>query len=240
MIQSIFMNAFQSRSRLCSDGNRGEDIKTFFAALVIASVIFVSGGAYYAYSAAVTLTVTVAQTLTFTTSTDQFGTLTPGTFKLATSTLSVTTNDTAGWNTTLSGDNTGTSNTCSLDADTTVKITDQTQWVPGAATTSAGNAVIRTSLTNSGNVLAFRVMSASSTNAGAFLATTWWGVTDVDGTAKFAGVASSTIARQIGNAGTGSYSSTAHLNTVNYYLNVGASQQQGAYSCPLTYTATGN
>lgn len=219
------------------------DAYVLLTAFLVAAVIFAFGGAYYAYGAAVTLTVTVAQTLTFTTSTDQFGTLTPGTYKIATTTLSVTTNDTAGWNVTLSGDDVttpGGNTACDLDSDASVGITDQAQWVPGSATTTAGNGVVRGSLDSSGNVLAFRVMSASSTNGVPFLATTWWGASDADGTAKFAGIASSTVSRQIGNAGSGSYSATAHTNTVQYYLNVAASQQQGAYSCPLTYTATGN
>ncbi len=220
--------------------NQMNDARALLSSFMIAAIIFAVVGASYAYGAAVTLTVTVAQTLTFTTSTDQFGTLTPGTYKIATTTLSVTTNDVAGWNVTLSGDDVAASTACDLDSDATVGITDQTQWINGAATTTAGNAVVRASLDSSGQVLAFRVMSASSTNSTAFLATTWWGTTDADGTAKFAGVASSTVSRQIGNAGTGSYSATAHLNTVQYYLNVGASQQQGAYSCPLTLTATGN
>jgi|SRR3989344_872616 len=218
-----------------------DDVYSLFSALLIAVVIFTGVGAYYAYGAAVTLTVTVAQTLTFTTSTDQFGTITPGTFRIATSTLSVTTNNTAGWNVSLVGDDVtipGGNTACDLDSDASVGITDQAQWVPGAATTSAGNAVVRASLDNSGNVLAFRVMSASGSVP--FLATSWWGTNDVDGTAKWTGTASSTIARQVGNAGTGSYNASAHLNTVNYYLNVAASQQQGAYSCPLTFTATGN
>ena len=217
-----------------------DDIQTFFTALLIAAVMFAFGGAYIAYATAVSLTVTVAQTLTFTASTDQFGTLTPGTYKIATTTLDVTTNNTAGWNMTLSGDDVAASTACDLDTDATTGITDQTQWINGAATTTVGNAVVRASLDNSGNVLAFRVMSASSTNSVAFLSTTWWGATDADGTALFAGVASSTVARQIGNAGTGSYSATRHLNTVQYYLNVASSQSQGAYSCPFTYTATGN
>jgi hypothetical protein len=155
--------------------------------------------------------------------------------------LSVLTNDTSGWNVTLSGDNKDTSNNnFQLSGNTAVQIPDQTEWVPGAATTTAGNAVVRASLTNSGEVLAFRVMSASSTNSLAFLAPTWWGTTDADGTAKYAGIASTTVQRQIGNAGTGSYSTSAHLNTVQYYLNVSASQQTGTYNAPLTYTATGN
>lgn len=219
-----------------------DNIRSLFTAFLVAAVVFAFGGvAYNAYGVAVTLTVTVAQTLTFTTSTDQFGTLTPGTYKIATTTLSVTTNNIAGWNVTLSGDDVtipGGNTACDLDSDATVGITDQAQWVPGAATTTTGNAAVRASLDSSGNVLAFRTMSASG--SAPFLATTWWGASDADGTAKFAGIASSTISRQIGNAGTGSYSASAHLNTVQYYLNVAASQQQGAYGCPLTYTATGN
>ena len=223
--------------------NRIDELRSLLVAFLVAVVSFAFGGAYYVNADAVTLTVTVSQTLTFTTATDQFGTLTPQTYKIATTTLSVITNNTAGWNVTLSGDDVtipGGNTGCDLDADATVGITDATQWVNGAATTTAGNGVVRASLINSGNVLAFRTMSASSTNGVAFLAPTWWGATDADGTALFGGVASSTVARQIGNAGTGSYSATAHLNTVQYYLNVAASQQQGAYSCPLTYTATGN
>lgn len=220
--------------------SRISNVRAFVSAFTVAVVIFAGGGAYYAYGEAVSLTVTVAQTLTFTTSSDQFGTLTPGTYKIATTTLSVTTNDVAGWNVALSGDDVAASTACDLDSDASVGITDQTQWINGAATTTTGNAVVRASLDNSGNVLAFRVMTASSTNSVAFFASSWWGATDADGTAKWAGVASSTVARQIGNAGAGSYSATAHLNTVNYYLNAAASQQQGAYTCPLTFTATGN
>ena len=215
-------------------------VRDFFSAFLVTLILFAFGGAYLAYGEAVLLTVTVAQTLTFTTSTDQFGTLTPGVYKIATTTLSVTTNNTAGWNVTLSGDDVAASTACDLDSDASVGITDQTQWVNGAATTTAGNAVVRASLDNSGDVFAFRVMSASSTNGASFLAPSWWGTSDADGTAKWAGVASSTVQRQIGNAGAGSYSASAHLNTVQYYLDVAPSQAQGAYSCPLTFTATGN
>lgn len=218
-----------------------DNMRSFFTALLIATVLFGLGGAAYnVYGEAVSLTVTVAQTLTFTTTTNQFGTLTPGTYKIATTTLSVTTNDIAGWNVTLSGDDVAASTACDLDTDASVGITDQTQWIPGAATTTAGNAVVRASLNSTGDVLAFRMMSASSTNGTPFLSTAWWGASDVDGTALWAGIASSTVSRQIGNAGSGSYSATAHINTVQYYLDVATSQQQGSYSCPLTYTATGN
>lgn len=217
------------------------DFETLVASALITSVLFFSFYAYRAYGEAVTLSVTVASALTFTSSTDQFGTLTPGTYKVATTTLSVTTNNSNGWNITLYGDDQGTSNTVlDLTTDASVGLNDQTEWVPGAATTTGGNAVVRASLDSSGDVLAFRVMSASSTNGAAFLSTSWWGTSDADGTAKWAGIASSTVQRQIGNAGVGSYSATAHLNTVQYYLDVAASQQTGSYDGGLTYTATAN
>jgi hypothetical protein len=220
------------------------DLRAFLAATVIATLVFGTSYTYYAYaqsSQTPTLTVTVASALSFTVTTDQFGTITPDAYKIATSTLSVTTNNTAGWNVTLYGDSQGTSDTVlDLTTDASVGITDQTEWVPGAATTTTGNAVVRASLDSSGDVLAFRVMSASSTNGAAFLAPSWWGASDADGTAKFAGIASSTVQRMIGNAGTGSYSATAHLNTVQYYLDVPAAQTTGTYDGNLTYTATAN
>jgi hypothetical protein len=220
------------------------DVEYVISALIISSLIFYSVlclHQLYAQTSGVTLSATVATALTFTTTTDQFGTITPGTYKIATTTLDVTTNSANGYIISLSGDNKNASNNnLQLSGETSTQITDQTQWIPGAATTSAGNAVVRGSLDNSGNVLAFRVMSASSTNSYAFLSPTWWGTTDADGTAKFAGIASSSVQRTIGNAGAGSYSASRHVNTVQYYLNVGASQKTGTYSAPLTYTATGN
>lgn len=221
----------------------GASVKQLMALSVLITMAF-SGGFYAqhaVYGESVTLSVTVASSLTFVTSTDQFGTLTPDSYKIATTTLSVLTNNNAGWNVTLSGDDQSPTDTVlDLTTDAAVGITDQTEWVPGAATTSAGNAVVRASLDSSGDVLAFRVMSASSTNGVSFLAPTWWGTTDADGTAKWAGIASTTIQRQIGNAGVGSYSATAHLNTVQYYLDVPSSQQTGSYDGGLTYTATAN
>lgn len=220
---------------------RMKDVHMFFSACIITAIVFVSTYSYTAYAESVSLSVTVASALTFTTTTDQFGTLTPGTYKLATTTLSITTNNTAGWNITLYGDDQGTSDTVlDLSTDASVGITDQTEWVPGSATTTTGNGVVRASLDSSGNVLAFRVMTASSTNGVSFFSTSWWGNTDADGTAKYAGIASSTVQRQVGNAGSGSYSSSPHLNTVQYYLNVPASQQTGSYDGNLTYTATAN
>lgn len=217
-----------------------EDARLLFVSFLIMSLLFAGLNVKYAAAEAVTLTVSVQSSLSFTTSTDNFGNLTPGTYLVATTSLNVSTNNTAGWNVTLSGDDQGTSNTvCDLDTDASVGLTDQLEWIPGAATTSAGNAVVRGSLDNSGDVLAFRVMSASGSTP--FRSTDWWGATDADGVALWAGIASSTAADlKIGDAGTGSYSASEHVNSVQYYLDVAATQQTGSYSCPLTYTATAN
>lgn len=218
-----------------------ERLQTFGSAFVITAMLFYSViYAVQVHANAVSLTATIQTAITFTTSSNVFGNVTPGTISWATTTLDVATNDTNGWLVTLSGDNKTSVNNNLQTAGNTASITDQTEWVPGAATTTTGNAVVRASLANSGNVLAFRVMTASSSNGTPFTASSWWGTTDADGTAKWAGIASSTVARTIGNAGTGSYSASNHLNTVQYYLLVSATQASGAYTAPLTYTATAN
>lgn len=206
-----------------------------FFALLLASQVYANG---------VTLSVTVNTSITFTTSTNNFSTITPGTAVFATTTLDVATNDASGYNVTLSGDNKSTTNNnLQRTGDTTVQISDETEWIPGTATTSVGNAVRISSLTNSNNVLAYRVMTASSTNGYQFFATSWWGTADDysdNANTLWAGISSSTVSRQIGNAGSGSYTSARHVNTTLYYLNVAATQKTGAYTAPLTYTATGN
>ena len=218
----------------------GGNFKEFIAALLIALTAF-SGYAVYAATQPVTLSVTVASTMTFSQTTNQFATLTPGTPVQATTTLNVNTNNTTGWNVTLSGDNV-TLTAQTLNNGASVEITDKDpQWtmLAATATTTAGNAV---AVTNGDDVLAFRVMSASSTNSVAFLSTAWWGTSDAmfNASQLWAGIASSTNAARIGNAGSGSYSATDHLKTVQYYLDVAATQPNGTYTGNLTYTATVN
>ena len=226
-----------------------EDLGTLLASAVIVATLsypFAYWEQAHALTSPVSLTATVATSLSFTATTnggDVFGTVTASNVKYATTTLSATTNDTLGWLVSLSGDNKTTANNNLETSGNAASVVDQLEWIPGAATTSAGNAVRIGSLGNSQNVLAFRVMTASSTNGGVFNSTTWWGTTDnyVDvATTLWAGIASSTVQRTIGNAGAGSYSASAHLNTVLYYLNVSATQATGAYTAPLTFTATGN
>lgn len=225
---------------------RSIDPLDFTKSLIITTALFagvILG--VQAYASTVTLSVVVNTSITFNTSTNNFTTITPGTAVFATTTLSVLTNDTAGWNVTLSGDqkNSQPQNNLQLVGATSTQITDQTEWVPHSATSSAGNAVRISSFVNSGNVLAFRVMTASSSNGVPFTASTWWGTQDNytdSANTLWAGIPSSTVQRRIGNAGAGSYSASAHLNTVLYYLNVSASQPTGTYDAPITYTATGN
>lgn len=222
--------------------NRKEDLRLVIASFLIAVASFGGAYAYDAYAENVTLTLSVATALTFSTVTDNFGTVTGAVPIFATTTLLMTTNNVSGWNVTLYGtDQSPTDTVCDLDADASTGITDQTEWVSPAATTTAGNAIRISSLDSSQQVLAFRVMSASGSIP--FRASAWWGTTDAyadSATTLFAGISSSTVQRKIGNAGAGSYSSSAHLSTVLYYLQVPSTQTSGAYGCPLVYTATGN
>jgi hypothetical protein len=145
--------------------------------LVLTGSLFFAGMGSYALAATqnITLSVIVNAALTFTISTNNFANINPGTPQFATTTLLVTTNDNSGYFVSLSGTNKVTGHNNLQTTGDTAEITDQTEWVPGAATSTAGNAVRLSSLANSGNVLAFRVMSASSTNGTKLLAPSWWG-----------------------------------------------------------------
>lgn len=195
----------------------------------------------YSYTTYPTATLASAATLTVTVTTNTFGTVTPGVVSFATSTIAVNTNNATGWFTSLSGDQKDTThNNFELIGASTTQITDQKEWVPGTATTSAGNAVRIASLDNSQNVLAFRTMSASGTAS--FRAGSWWGTADTytdSASTLWAGIASSTVARQIGNSSTDSGGADA-LNTVLYYLKPAVSQPTGQYLAPLTVTVTAN
>lgn len=223
-----------------------EDRSSLWEAVVAALAIFIIFTmSTQVYAASTTLSVSVQTAISFSLVTNNFANLTPGTPAMATTSLIVTTNSSTGWNVVLSGDNKNTSNNnLQRTGETSVQIADATEWVPGAATSTAGNAVRISSLANSGNVLAFRVMTASSTNGAFFYSPSWWGAADNYATDNastlYAGISSSTVSRMIGSAGVGSYSSSQHINDVQYYLNVAASQKTGTYTAGLTYTATGN
>lgn len=226
--------------------NTGEDGKWDFALIdngASAStaycfrVVKSDGTVLNTYTVIPQITTASASSLTFTVSTNNFPTMTPGSPVFATTTLNVDTNSATGWNVTVIRDDADT--TLDLDTDATVNITDQTAWVPGAATTTAGNAVRISSLDSSGDALALRVMTSSGTPA--FRASTWWGTTDsyIDNVATlWAGIPST--AKQIGNSSVSCSGANCALNTVLYYLDVSPTQKTGAYSGNITYTATIN
>lgn len=182
-----------------------------------------------------------AASITFTTSHTNFPSLTPGSPVFATTTLSVTTSNASGWDTTLVSDDRATGNTVmDLTTDASVGIPDQTEWIPGAATTTPGNAVRIGSLSSSGQVLAFRVMTASGSPA--FRASSWWGTLDTyvdNASTLWAGIASSTASlKRIGNSSISAVSPA--LSSVVYYLNVPPTQGAGVYTGDLTFSATPN
>lgn len=211
------------------------DINFLIAGFVIVLTIFLGIYAKYAVAETESLSVTVLTSSTFSVSTDNFPTnITPGAPVYATSTTSVITNTSGGWYIELYGSDRATGNTTmDLDSDNSVGITDDTEWIPGSATSSAGNA---TTLTSGDDMLSFRVMSASGTQR--FLSATWWGATDGwPGSGNWAGFASTTaVNKKIGQISSGDYNSGTALNTVQYYLDVSAGQQTGAYGGNLIYT----
>jgi len=213
-----------------------EGLQLWAASTLIAILAFGGTFAFSAYATnpeTETLTVTIDPAVTFLATTVSFGNLTPGTYKTATTTTNVVTNASA-WNVTMYGNAVTGSTTLGSLANPTVGITDQTQWVPGAATTSAGNAVATASLDSTGDVLAFRVKTATGTYS--FRSTSWWGTDDTIGTnAKWAGVASTTVQRKIGSV-SNSYSAAAVSNDVQYYLDVPSSQLSGDYSGNIVFT----
>ena len=178
--------------------------------------------------------------LTLIVSTDNFPSLTPGTPVFATSTVSVNTNKSTGWYVTLERQDADT--TLDLDSDATVNITDQTAWSAPVATTTSGNSYKISSLINSSKVLAFRVMTASSTNGSMFFSPSWWGSGDSyidNANTLWAGIPAPSSGQKIGISSVNSGGSPA-LNTVLYYLDVPNTQKTGAYSGNVIFTAVMN
>ena len=212
-----------------------KDANILFISVLI--ITFVFSGIYVkrAFGEPVSLSVTVNTTSTFTSSTNNFPALTPGTYVKATTTLSVATNTAGGWYIEFNGNSRATGDTTmDLSSDAAVGLTDDTEWIPGAATTSAGNA---TTITAGDDILAFRAMSASG--SAPFRSTAWWGTSDAEFNAGqlWAGFASTTAANErIGQVSSGDYQSTTQLISVQYYLDAPATQQTGIYDGGLTYT----
>lgn len=198
-------------------------------------------GASAAYGANQICASAAPASLTLTVNSNPFGIVSSGGTQFATSTIAVSTSNSSGWSVNLTSD-TRTTNLAAMELSGTpsVGVPDQLDWIPGAATTSAGDAVRISALGNAGNVFAFRVMTASGTPS--FEAASWWGSADSysdTATTLWAGLASSSAANsKIGNSNVQSVGTA--LNTVVYYLHVPVTQQTGVYSAPITVTATAN
>ena len=225
-----------------------KEIDSLLISILISAFVFSTIPIVYATSqtGAATLTATVSTTFTFAVTTNAFPTMTAGgSAAFATSTLAVKTDNALGWNVTLYGDNQGisTASTTMYISPTTYEtnIPDHAEWVPGSGTTSAGvNAVQISSLDNTQNVLAFRTMTASGSVS--FISTNWWGTIDdyvTNAGTLWAGIASSTNQRHIGNSSVSTGGATS-TNTVLYYLKLPSSQTAGDYTGGLTFTATTN
>src|SRR6185437_3060353 len=133
-------------------------IKDFLKSLVLTTVFFLALIlASQAYAGNVTLSVVVNQSFTLDVSNiNNFSTITPGTPVYATTTLAVTTNDSAGWFVFLSGDNKNALNNnlqTGTPPATSTQIIDQTEWAATSspATTTPFNAVGVGSFVNGGN-----------------------------------------------------------------------------------------
>ena len=163
-----------------------------------------------------------------------FPDLTPGTLVATTSILQVRTDNSTGFNITVERDDADT--TMDLDTDAAVNIPDKTEWIAPTATTTAGNA---TASTTEPQTLQFRVRQSGTETPN--YASTWWGTDDTTTNALFAGFASSTAPtanKRIIDRSTAATASTTSY--VLYNLDVPTSQNTGAYSGSITYTATAN
>lgn len=179
-------------------------------------------------SSGVTLSANVQTSLTMTLSTGTIplGNLTPGTPLAATTSASVTTNNSAGITFQVNRDTAGQT---LLHSDATTAFPDATAWNPA----SSGNAQLTTAV---GANLHFKV-GFTGTASGLYNST-YWGPNDTDGAsnAKYAGfpTTASTIASN------STYESTSQVIVTRYRIDAPGTQKSGTYSGGVTYTAFAN
>jgi hypothetical protein len=161
-------------------------------------------------------------------SSKDLGTLTQGGMSPATTTISVSTSNTSGFN--VQASHSGTA-TLALVGNSAVTIPDKTAWVPGGSCTTAGNS---TASTTQPYTLQFRVQN-SATDAADYCSS-WWGSDDTTANALFAGFPSTS--QQIINRSTSSVSTTTA--TVLYELGVPSTQPSGTYTGTVSYIAVAN
>ncbi len=183
----------------------------------------------------VTFSATVGPSLTLTVDVGSkaFGTISAGTPKFATSTLTIATNNALGFFTQIN--RASTTNTLFSGANTIPDIPNSNNWTAPAATSTAGASAAWTNGVTVG--LGFRVASgATYTTCGA--ATAWWGTLD-NGSAStlYSGISTSTAPATIANCNF--YNAGNITQTVVYKIDVSGSQPAADYvSSPITFTAT--
>ncbi len=170
-----------------------------------------------------TINVTVNQTITLSLSstTLDLGSLTPGTAVSATSSATVSTNSTTGWNMKINRDR-----VTSTIASGTITFPDFSAW-NGSSNASTTSVV--------GQTIHFRIMQTGTT-AGLFNAS-WWGSNDTDGGgALYAGFPTSSQ----NVVTTSTYIGTAQTVVMKVRADAPATQQATNYTGTITVTAITN
>lgn len=170
-------------------------------------------------SQTINLTVNQTITLSLSTSTLSLGSLTPGVAIVATSSATIVTNSAAGWQLQVNRN----SATSTL-ASSTITFPDYSSWNSGSSNAT----------TTPGATLSFKVAN-TGTDAGLY-SSSFWGATDADGTAKYAGFPTST--QQVANIAT--YSSSNQVVVLRVRADSPASQQATNYTGTITVTALTN
>lgn len=161
--------------------------------------------------------------------TEAFPPLTPGTLVATSSIVTIRSANQTGFSLAVRRSNA--TATLRLTTNTSLTIPDKTNWSPGLATTSAGNA---TASTTEPLTLQFRVKQTGTDTAN--YASAWWGTDDTTVNALFAGLPSSDT--EIANRSTSALATTTI--SVLYNLNVPSTQPSGDYSGDVVYTVTAN
>jgi hypothetical protein len=171
-------------------------------------------------SQTISLTVNQTITLTLSTSTLGLGSLTPGSPVSATSSATVATNAATGWNLKVNR----------LSSTSSPTIASGTITFPDAASWNGAN----NATTTPGATLSFKVAN-TGTDAGLY-SSTFWGASDVDGTAKYAGfpTSSQTVAT------TSTYSGVSQTVVLRVRADSPATQQATNYTGSITITAITN
>ncbi|MEK7650593.1 MAG: hypothetical protein AAB364_01840 [Patescibacteria group bacterium] len=161
--------------------------------------------------------------------TEAFSSLTPGTLVATSSIITIRSANLTGFSLAVRRSNA--TATMRLTTNTALTIPDKTNWSPGLATTSAGNA---TASTTEPLTLQFRVKQSGTDTPN--YASAWWGTDDTTVNALFAGLPSSDT--EIANRSTSALATTTL--SVLYNLNVPSTQPSGDYSGDVVYTVTAN